>query len=262
MESRRQFDAATPTSPEARLELFSFRPAPADSVVVNATPRSDAALRAENAELMREKAQCLRTLAEHSQRIIDLMRENAELRRIALEALQRDRRSYPADGLPALSAAPDIVRVRALSDEETIAPLRPAPLPVQASPGLGAAWKAVAGELAEAGGGDIAHLIANATGTQGGALAASGEALVRALFGHLSRAPLPTLPVDALERFACGVLGPSAALIRPGVGEAFDYRSHQDYTERSAGPRNRIREVLCPGVRVGESVLVRAAVRT
>jgi hypothetical protein len=87
------------------------------------------------------------------------------------------------------------------------------------------------------------------------------EALVKATFSLLPKT-LNRWSPTSLQAFLARLLGPSSSLIRPKIGDALDLTAHNDCSIEVAGTRSRVREVIFPGVRQGERVLVRALVHT
>ena len=87
------------------------------------------------------------------------------------------------------------------------------------------------------------------------------EALVKATFSVLPKA-LNRWSATALQTFVAHLLGPSSLLIRPKIGDVLDLQAHNDCSTEVTGTRGRVREVIFPGVRQGERVLVRALVQT
>ena len=95
-------------------------------------------------------------------------------------------------------------------------------------------------------------------------LATSGDRtpiLVKGAFNLLARGA-PSPPFEPVRRFLASLLGPAAELITPRPGEALDPALHADFSNRTTGAGDRVRDVIFPGVRHQGKVLVRAIVAT
>jgi hypothetical protein len=87
------------------------------------------------------------------------------------------------------------------------------------------------------------------------------EASIKAAFSLLPDT-MKGMPFGPLQVFVSRLLGPSGTLIQPSVGDAFDPSFHHDCSTGLTGSRSRVREMVSPGVRNADRVVIRSLVLT